>query len=170
MTRKTITVSLHSVLQDWMYTLPYRMQSVLMSSLRGCDTARKNDDSKYITRAIRALVLNNADPSNTFIIDGTPDESSVKSFLGDLDSYPVHFVTHTAHAAEIIGYKYPQLDTRHWWKEFYGKIVAALHLLPESQKQLDVRLGYTPTELKQLEESEHQWEAGTGSSHAKKGY
>jgi hypothetical protein len=136
-----------SVLKDWVFTLPFRMQSVLMSGLRGCDIARKDDNSKFITRALRAVLLNNADPSNTFIVgSGIPEDKYVTAFLWDLDSYPMHFVMHTAHAAEIVGYKHPDATLRAWWKDFYEKLIKGLHVNPEQEDQLDVRLGVTPAE------------------------
>jgi len=153
---------MHSVIKAWVFNLPYRMQSVLMSALRGCDTARKDDPSKFITRALRPLVLNNADPSNTFMVgDGIPEDKHSKQFLWDIDCYPMHFVMHTAHAAEIIGYKYngeldqriatgPQMgravSTRIWWGDFYRNVMKGLHVNPETEEQLDVRLGFTPGE------------------------
>lgn len=172
---------IHSVLKEWVFNLPYRMQSVLMSALRGCDTARKDDNSKYLSRALRGILLNNADPTNTFIVgDGVPEEKYVTAFLWDVDSYPVHFIMHLSHAAEIVGYKHPEGRLRTWWLDFYSKVVKGLHLNPETEDQLDIRLGYTPEEKKLLgikpaktkeiklvkkEKEEHEWEAGTGTSH-----
>ena len=140
----------HSVLKEWVFELPYRMQSVLMCSLRGCDTARKDDPSKFITRGLRAMLLNNADPTNTFIVEGVPDPKHVKTFLWDMDSYPLHYVMHTLHAAEIAGYKHPDKDFRKWWLSFYLDLVKGLHLNPETEAQLDIRLGFTPAERKAL--------------------
>jgi len=175
----------HCVLKDWVLLLPYRMQSVLLSGLRGCDIARKDDNSKFITRALRSLLLHNADPTNTFMVgDGIPDPQYVKAFLWDLDSYPMHFVAHIMHAAEIVGYKYPEEtnpllyeteNVKKWWIGFYRDLVKALHLNPETEKQLDVRLGPTEVdeaafqamleEQKRVEAKERQWDAGTGTSH-----
>jgi hypothetical protein len=116
-----------SVFKDWIFTLPWRMQSVLTSSLRGCDGVGKDDPSKFITRGIRSVVLNDADPSNSFITKGgVPDAKMVKAFLWDLDGYPMHFIMHTAHAAEIIGYKHPHKKHRDWWLKFYKKVVVGL--------------------------------------------
>jgi len=141
----------HSVFKDWVFTLPYRMQSVLVLGLRGCDTARKDDNSKFIQRALRSIVLNNADPSNTFIVgDGIPEEKYVTAFLWDIDSYPMHFIAHTMHDAEIVGYKHPDEKIRDWWTDFYKKLVKGLHLNAETEAQLDVRLGYTPHEKEAL--------------------
>jgi hypothetical protein len=142
------------------------MQSVLMSALRGCDTARKDDVSKHVTRAIRPIVCNDADPTNTFMGTTIPSEKAVEQFLWDLDSYPMHFVAHTMHAAEIIGYKHPEKSIRIWWLGFYRNVVRALHVNPETKEQLDVRLGFTPEEKRAtIERVEHVWDAGTGTSH-----
>jgi len=185
---------MHSVLKPWFFTVPFRMQAVLMAGLRGCDTARKDDHSKTVTRGIRACLLNNADPTNTFIGDPIPKDEIVKQFLWDLDSYPMHFIAHTMHAAEIIGYKYPDLVVSAWWCSFYKDLVKALHLNPETEEQLDVRLGYTEADEKALAEvgmtvpqpqppkakrvrkkreqlvvagpvPDEKWDAGTGTSH-----
>jgi hypothetical protein len=83
----------------------------------------------------------------------------------DIDSYPQHFVAHTMHAAEIIGYKHPDQKMKSWWTCFYKKMVKGFHLNFETEQQLDVRLGYTPAEKKELLEAQHKWDAGTGSSH-----
>jgi hypothetical protein len=119
------------------------------------------------------VVLNDADPSNSFITKGgVPDAKMVKAFLWDLDGYPMHFIMHTAHAAEIIGYKHPHKKHRDWWLKFYKKVVVGLHLNPEAEEQLDVRLGHTDVELPRLEkvlQSETKWDAGTGTSHGGRG-
>lgn len=166
---------IHSVFKEWIFTIPYRMQSVLMSALRGCDTARKDDNSKYISRALRGILLNNADPSNTFIVgDGIPEEKYVTAFLWDIDAYPLHFIMHLTHGAEIVGYKHPDPVLKKWWLDFYKKVVKGLHLNFETEEQLDVRLGYTPAEKKDLAvkpaklktaKDEDEWDAGTGTSH-----
>lgn len=136
-----------SVVKPWVFGLPFRMQSVLFSALRGCDTAKKHDASKALTRAIRGLLLNNADPSNTFISEtGEVDPKKLDEFLWDLDAYPMHFIMHTAHAAEIIGFKHPDPKVQEYWKRVYFAVVKGLHLNPETQAQLDVRLGTTPAE------------------------
>jgi len=137
---------MHSVIKPWVFTLPYRMQSVLLLSLRGCDGVRKDDNSKSITRTLRGLVFNNADPSNTFITEAFPPKEKVEAFLWDLDGYPMHFVMHTTHATEIIGFKHPDLKRRAEWLDFYHKAIKALHVNPETEAQLDVRLGFTPAE------------------------
>lgn len=156
---------LRSVLQDWVMTLPFRMQAVLISSLRGCDVARKNDACKSITRSIRSLVLQNADSSNSFIGRKVPEDEYVLKFLDDLDSLPLHFVMHTAHAVEIIGRYHPDLETQEWWLGLYKKMMKGLHVNIETPSQLRTRLGETPEEAGVVRARKHRWDAGTGTSH-----
>lgn len=78
--------------------------------------------------------------------DGVPDPIHRKQFLWDIDHYRAHFVAHTMHAAEIIGYKHPDQRTQDWWRVFYYDLVKGFHLNPETAEQLDVRLGPTPAE------------------------
>jgi hypothetical protein len=80
----------------------------------------------------------------------------------------MHFVAHTMHAAEIVGYKHPDPDVRAWWIRLYRDMVLALHLNPETESQLDVRLGFTPGE-KAANATRHRWDAGTGTSHGDRG-
>lgn len=173
-----------TVLKDWVSDLPFRMQSVLMSGLRGCDIARKDDHSKFMTRALRPVICNNADSSNTFMGGTIPPSEKITQFLWDMDSYPTHFIAHLMHAAEIVGFKHPDPELKKWWLGFYHDIVKGLHLNPETEDQLDVRLGFTPEELKivsemaavkaspltpeirrSLKRKGHKWDAGTGTSH-----
>ena len=58
-----------------------------------------------------------------------------------LDELPHHFQMHFIHAAEILGYKHPDADTRVWWLTTYTRLVHDLHLWPETEEQLDLRLG-----------------------------
>src|SRR4051812_45126545 len=130
--------------------LSLKMQSVLFSALRGCDTVGKEDASKPIVRAIRSIVLRDAEEHQRVVgfgatvgslfMDGDLKVSTVAEFTGDLDQYPVHFVMHVAHACEIVGYKHPDINVREPFLRVYNTIVEALHLLPESIEHLDLRL------------------------------
>lgn len=57
------------------------------------------------------------------------------------DEIPLHFHFHLMQAAEILGYKHPEKETRVWWHGFYLRMVAFGHLNPESEEQMDRRLG-----------------------------
>jgi hypothetical protein len=65
----------------------------------------------------------------------------VKEYLNDVDSTPHHFHMHLTHAAEILGYKHPDENIRKGWQDFYFRAARDAHMCPESEQQLDFRLG-----------------------------
>lgn len=134
-----------SVVQDWVsICCTWKQQTVLLAGLRGCDGLPKHDPSKQFTKKMRAVLLKNADPTSSFMPCGEGEESIADFFIdcsrGGLDAYPVHWLMHFLQAAEIIGYKHPDEETRAYWIHFYLAGVTALHLNPESEEQLDKRL------------------------------
>ena len=46
-----------SILLPWVTELGLRHQGVLLSAIRGCDTAPRNDASKNLVRCLRAELL-----------------------------------------------------------------------------------------------------------------
>jgi len=48
---------------------------------------------------------------------------------------------HLIHAAEILGYKHPIIYIRRFWNIFYLDGVKDLHLHPETEAEMDKRLG-----------------------------
>ena len=55
-----LATSEKSVMRDWTTHLPLRHQGVLVTAIRGCDHASKEDSSKSLTRMIRRAILNPA--------------------------------------------------------------------------------------------------------------
>jgi len=131
-----------SVVQPWLAErCTLKMQTVLLTSFRGCDGVMKNDYGKKFTRIMRSTILKNADPSTTFFPKSTSEEGDVfKCFFDDIDHYPVHWLFHLLHAAEIVSYKCPHANQRTFWKRFYYWGLHELHVEPESEEQLDNRL------------------------------
>lgn len=135
-----------SVLQDWVMELGLRHQGVLLTAVRGCDTSPKNDASKMFIRSYRAKVLNChcGDPRKaaTFIeevgLDGELDR--FRLLRKNVDHLPHHYLMHLIHAIEIVGYKHPDQKVREQWSWFYYKLVHGLHLVQETEEQLDQRL------------------------------
>lgn len=70
-----------------------------------------------------------------------PMNKLVDKFMQTTDEMPVHFLTHMMHAVEIMGYKHGNPRIRQFWKTQYERLVAAWHLFPETEEQLDRRLG-----------------------------
>jgi hypothetical protein len=157
-----------SVLQSWVERLTYMQQSVLLTAIRGPDGITKNHVSKVLLRWYRRCILLSAFEGR---ILETPYEAGGGSFTGpctypnswwpsktingyesgidmafydymrELDLVPHHFQLHFLHAAEILGYKHPDLQIRGWWINVYLKLVSDMHLLPESEEEMDRRLG-----------------------------
>jgi hypothetical protein len=65
----------------------------------------------------------------------------VAAYLRGLDEVPHHFQLHFMHGVEIVGYKHPDQDIGGWWKDVYERLVLDMHLRPESEADLDHRLG-----------------------------
>lgn len=68
-------------------------------------------------------------------------DAVVGDYLRNADAIPAHFQSHFMHACEILGYKHPNKDIRRWWNNVYIRLVHDLHLFPETEAQLDARLG-----------------------------
>lgn len=140
------------VIRPWLSDagLSLKMQSVLFSALRGCDTVSKEDASKPLVRAVRAAIMRDAEEQHrapgfgSIFLNGDLTDETVRKFTDDLDHYPVHFVMHLAHACEIIAFKHPDRAYREPFLRAYNGIAEALHLLPESAEHLDLRLADAP--------------------------
>jgi hypothetical protein len=111
----------NSVFQPWLTTISRKMQTVIVTGLRGCDGLTKFDPSKHISRSIRMAALKNADTTTTYMKHDLFEEllEANKKFVADLDRYPVHFVLHMMHACEILGYKHPDQHTRDVFSAVY---------------------------------------------------
>jgi hypothetical protein len=125
------------VLQEWMGKLPWKQQSVILSSLRGPDTNRPINVKK-ITRWLRGITQNNADPSTDYMKKlELPNLNDLKE---ELEFCTVHYFCHLLHTFEIIGEMHPDKEIRIIAKNYYIGLVDALHLNPETKEQLDERL------------------------------
>lgn len=164
-----------SVLQDWVQNLTYMQQGVLVSSIRGPDGLSKDHVAKLLIRWLRRCTLHMAfessdaghpvvftDPGSlgggSFTgpsINGYGDQwerpmfKILKDYMAHLDESPHHFQLHFMHASEILGYKHPNEKIRKWWYECYIRLANDMHLNPESEVQMNFRLG----------DEEEQWRA-----------
>ena len=131
-----------SVVQEWLSNdnISWKQQTVVLSTLRGCDGQSKEDLSKKLVRRIRSVVLYNAGASDTpFMIEDMTLEE-IKQFAANCDKYPIHFYMHACFACEIIGFKHPDAEIKKWFNEAYLIMVHALHLKPETEEECDLRL------------------------------
>ncbi len=150
-----------SILQPWVTQTGLRHQGVLMSAMRGCDTAPRHDPSKLVQRLLRGAVLEShcgrAAKSVSYIVvepDVTVWWKAVNAFVRSWDHYPNHYVIHFIHAVEIIGFYGPKESPVfcNRWRILYCKAVYLLHFNPETKEQLDNRLNADEAEFTRLQQ------------------
>lgn len=137
---------LYPVVQDWVMRLPWKMQSVLMTSARGPDQFRY-PAVKIVGRWIRGYLFHDADPSNPFIHNpldqhAWEDVDNLLSVLEhELEYLALHYYGHLIHALQIIGYKHPDEGVRLMAGRLYRELCQrVLHLPFETEEQMDLRL------------------------------
>lgn len=167
-----------SVLQDWVHGLTFMQQSVLIATVRGPDTIRKNHVAKLLLRWLRRCIMLSAfegsvlqnpvclgggsftGPSLPFGPGGAlrldywskAMDDLVSQYLGTVDELPHHFQLHFMHAAEILGYKHPDIDIARFWHTVYLRLVNDMHLYPEPEAVMDIRLGDREPDWRAAEE------------------
>jgi hypothetical protein len=143
-----------SVLNDWVCELPLMQQSVLLSNIRNSDGIPKRHKQKPIIRWYRRCVLKSAfegyELTTPFSAGGGSFtgpiavgelEKSLDDFIDSRDEMSLHYYAHAMHAFEILGYKYPLFNVREFWRRAYERMAHAMHLWPETEEQMDARLG-----------------------------
>jgi hypothetical protein len=126
------------VLLDWMGELPWKQQSVIISSLRGPDN-HYCPNIKKITRWLRGITQNNADPSHSYM--QREEMPTLDDIEKEFEFCSVHYAFHLLHGLEIIGYKHPDEEVAETARNYYhGLARGGLHLNPETSEQLDDRL------------------------------
>jgi len=147
-----------SVLKEWVTRLGLRHQGVLMACVRGCDNVPKEDPTKALARCLRDVLLNSFDPRPSSFIEHVDDvelRDRMIAVLKNHDHYPVHFIMHLMHGAEIIGYKWPE-PAAVFWRWFYERLAQCFHLNVETEAQLDARLGACETTFAKQAASAHE--------------
>ncbi len=154
------------VLQPWLSDISFMQQTVLMTAVRGPDGIPKYGSVKMLLRWYRRCVLisslenkvldNPHDPlhGGSFMgasydwPPGLPDADwegrmweILTQYLKDLDAIPHHFQMHLMHSFEIVGYKHPDPRIRAWFAAAYFRLVHDMHVWPETEEQMDHRLG-----------------------------
>jgi hypothetical protein len=135
-----------SVLHDWVHCLPFQMQALLLTAMRGPDENNKYNAAKAIIRYLRGVVIK---PAGNW--EGLNDNdfmwgeySIFKNysdvFWQDHDEYPHHFIMHLVHCAEVVGYMHPEEEISKPWLRFYFDACEAFHMNPEGLFQLLDRL------------------------------
>ncbi|WP_431512583.1 hypothetical protein [Variovorax sp. DAIF25] len=154
------------VTQSWVHGISMMQQSVLLAAIRGPDgLAKYGGGAKMLLRWYRRCVLlsamdrrvlpNPIEPNGGSFtgpsLDGDDDldhwsermQVHVNDYLRQVDALPHHYQLHFLHATEILGYKHPDAEIRLFWNRLYERLVHDFHLWPETEEQLDSRLGDT---------------------------
>lgn len=148
------------VTQEWTHKLPMMQQTVLLTAIRGPDGVAKYHPVKFLLRWFRRCILYSAmdrriltspvEPgggsfTGPSLLKGVNHPSTmdmlVDEYLQSVDELPHHFQLHFMHAVEILGYKHSDIEIRGWWHKTYLRLVHDFHLWPETEEQLDKRLG-----------------------------
>lgn len=139
--------------QSWLSDLTIMQQSVLLAAIRGPDGLDKNHVAKVLLRWYRRCILVSAFDGRALETPYEPGggsftgpcesniDDAVTEYLRSLDQVPHHFQLHFMHAAEILGYKHPHSFTKAWWHRVYRFLAQDMHLNPETEEQMDYRLG-----------------------------
>jgi len=126
------------VLLDWMAELGWKQQSVVLSALRGPDN-HHSPHIKKISRWIRSITQNNADPSHSYM--KSIELPTLKDIEDEVYFASTHYSLHLLFALEIIGYKHPDKAVAKIALDYYLALVADVyHLKPETELDLDTRL------------------------------
>ena len=134
-----------SVLQNWVADLPLRAQGTLLTCVRGCDLTPKYPLDSLERQLVAALRWSFMVPADVREVDSEPGcffRSQIPTDFkpSALGHYPLHWVSHVMHSAEVLSVYHPNRYIADKWREVYLKLAHSLHLLPETPKELDNRL------------------------------
>lgn len=137
---------IESVLHDWVSTLTFQQQALLMTGMRGPDGMPKECAAKPLVRYLRGVVLKPAGMwggknDNDFMWgDYEKFDAYAKALWKSHDDCPHHFLMHLIHCAQVLGYKHPSPMACEYWNLFYRSMCAAMHMHPETEEEMDKRL------------------------------
>lgn len=129
-----------SVVQDWVGTLPFKLQTSMLCAIRGCDGVAREDIMKVVARGIRKMTLlpsrQRVNEAGGFMHFEVRDlREAVDKICEDLAKYSTHYVHHILIACETLGYFHPVADVREAFYYAYHSMVRELNLYPESKEQ-----------------------------------
>lgn len=154
------------VTQPWTHEISMMQQTVLLAAIRGPDGSPKyGGGAKMLLRWFRRCTLLSAMDGRVLVdpieknggsftgpsLEGDDDndhwsdrmQEHVSDYLRNTDALPHHYQMHFLHAVQIVGYKHPNHEIRFFWHQLYKRLVNDFHLHPESEPEMDSRLGDT---------------------------
>ena len=134
-----------SVLRDWVMDLPLREQGTLLTCVRNCDVLPKLPLASTARQLVAALRYAFMVPCDEREVDAEPGCFFVSRAptgwkASEFGHLPQHWLSHVMHAAEVVAYRHPDLETRLAFLWVYEKLVSSLHLNPETFEQFEARL------------------------------
>ena len=165
-----------SVVQDWVSTLPFMQQAVVLAALRGPDGVDKNHAAKALIRFYRrsvVLIAFTGEAYNNPLMPGggsytgpsaawetnQPWENLmapvVQAYISSMDSLPHHYHLHFLHGCEILGYKHGDGRIRAFWLTTYYRLCKDMHLHVETPDELDDRLNDNEATWRSREYDDH---------------
>lgn len=128
------------VVKEWVKSLNWKQQTVLLTAIRGCDGIPKEDVSKKIVRKYRSIILNCAVPKDPKFMEDKVTDDDIYLFSKQPDQYNLHWYCHFMHACEIVGYKHPDKAISNFFNNLYRVMANTLHLNIETKDEMDIRL------------------------------
>lgn len=120
----------HSVLQPWVMSLGWKLQSILLSGLRGPDDADL-PAIKAVNRWLRTISQNNADPSKDYMRQDTLPEPL--KLCDELEWRSCHYVHHFADALRVVSIFHPGEAVRiKAWNYHFRIAEEIFHFVPEN--------------------------------------
>ncbi|QTG12385.1 hypothetical protein G6M86_03620 [Agrobacterium tumefaciens] len=145
-----------SVLRPWLSNLPLMQQAVLMTAVRAEDGTPKHHPMKDTVRLLRRAVFVSSFSGKEFdnpwedegqggsfsrpLRHNQTVESVQDAFIDARDEMSHHYYTHFMHASHIIAVHHPDAVNRRIFREIYDRMVHALHLAPETDEAMTLRL------------------------------
>jgi hypothetical protein len=134
-----------SVLQDWVMELPLREQGTLLTAVRGCDLTPKyplDSVERRLVACIRGAFMVPADEREVDKENGSFMSRRIPLTFkpSALGHYPLHWVTHVMHAAEVLGYRHPEEEIAGAWLAVYAKLCTSFHVPMESFEDFEERM------------------------------
>lgn len=129
-----------SVVQEWVSSLPFKLQTAMLCAIRGCDGVAREDIMKIVARGIRKMTLLPSrqrvnEPGGFMHFDLIDLRKASDKICEDIAKYPTHYIHHVLIACEVLGYFHPVEDVRREFSYVYRSMVTELNLYPESREQ-----------------------------------
>lgn len=128
------------IIEDWVFDLSWKMQTIILEMLRGPDT-HQAPTVKIMARWCRKLMIKNADENTSFMKKGIDEKLSLEEISDELEYCTGHYIAHLIQMLACITYFHPEEKFRAIAKSYYVHIVEHdLHLNIETEDQIERRL------------------------------